>query len=95
MNDGEHIPVPPKQIPTDERDNLLERLADRIKDYIAGDHFENDLHKLACDELGIDPAYDPTKIDEENPSQVLVSTAYYNAYALYQAKILAAAAEGM
>lgn len=92
---GDHQQVEPNQIPKADVEALMERLADRIKDYIAGSNFEDDIHKLACDELGIHVSYDPEKADEHNPYQVFVQTSYYNAYALIQSRILVNAASGM
>lgn len=95
LKKGDHIAVRPQQITPEEKEKLLERLTDRVKDYIAGSNFEDDLHRLVCDELGIDQVYNPEDVDEENPNQMIIKTAYYNVYAKLQMQILASAAEGM
>lgn len=87
--------VEPGKIPEDQKDRMMSRMTERIKEFIAGVIFEDDLHKLTCDQLGINKNYNPEEIDETDAGQVLVQTAYYNTYAIHQMRILSDAARGM
>lgn len=83
--------VPKDTIAKEERERIMESMSEMICDYVSGDHFENRLHKLTCDKLGIDGKYDPEQSDESVIAETIVKEAYYNQYANIQMQLLALA----
>lgn len=87
--------VAKNQIAPERRDEMFESMAEQVRGYIAGDHFEDRLHKLVCDFMGISTTYDPNAIDEDDVGETALQEAYYHLYAAFQGKVLAMASIGL
>lgn len=82
------VRVPANQLLADDVERMLDGMAERVMGYLAGEHFEDTLHKLTCDRLGLSVEFAPANINETDPDQVIVQTAYFNQYAGLQMKVL-------
>lgn len=83
------------KISQQERDRKIDAMKERVLGYIAGEHFEDDLHKLTCSQMDISPEYDPNRTNENDPAEVAFQEAYYQIYGSFQVKILARVLEAI
>lgn len=87
----------PNQLPMGRREEIIESMAEMVRAYVSGDHFEDRLHRMTCDALGLNTSYTPVFPHDYQLSDVEegFQTLYYNTYALIQAKVLARAIASM
>lgn len=74
-----------------EWDGRIEQCAELVRGYVSGGAIESIVHKMVCEEMGMQVSFDPLKFDDTS----LHRSMYYDKYAMIQMKILAKAADAL